>query len=359
MDAYDTITKLRQRLGSEFRARYEGSEQMVREQLVIPMLRAIGWDPEDPAQVQANVAPGADATGYTLLRNGASALFVQVSRAGVALDDPRLLPSALREAVRDGNRYVALTNGVAWMLVRGDGGGVAAERVLWRADIERDLPQAFLRKLLSLGPEAIERHDELMRRCQILDEAWDAAVMERESLVRVVTPVIAEAARQAHADVKFELDEISDYTAQRLLEALGTAEYEPEESEIELPPSVEAMPIQLPVTPSGSMKLPEGTRRIRIGTEEFSVQTPLEMLVVAAEWLVTQGKLKTTAAPVFAGPNRYLVNREPKHRDRAMVKPHRLSNGLFLETHHSPANCIVSARKLLSSVFPEAKLEIL
>jgi hypothetical protein len=121
-------------------------------------------------------------------------------------------------------------------------------------------------------------------------------------------------------------------------------------------PVAGVVPAALPTTASGRLETP---RRIRIGGDERTVTTPLEMLIATAEWLVEHGRLSAAATPFVAGPNRYLVHREPRHRDRAMVQPHRLSNGLFLEAHHSPASCITHARKLLVVLAPEATLEVL
>jgi hypothetical protein len=360
--AHDTVAKLRARLASEFRARYDQSEQMVREQLVVPLLRAIGWDPEDPAQLQARLASGEDGSGYTLFHAGHSALFVEVVRGSTDLEDPRVLQQALRQAAREGNRSVALTNGSGWMLVRAAGGDLEPERVLWRADVEADPPAAFLRKLRSLAPESIGLHEGLFRRCQVLDEAWDAVVTEREALVAAMVPVIAASARLAHPDVGFEPDEVGEYVADKLSEALGDAYLEAEEPAAAAPrpaPAPTAVPAAAVDGASGPVRQLEGARRIRLGAQELAVATPLEMLVTTAEWLIGEGRLGPGAAPVHAGPNRYLINREPRHRDRAMVAPHRLSNGLFMETHHSPANCIANARKLLSYLYPEATLEVL
>jgi hypothetical protein len=354
--ALDTVARLRARLASEFRARYDESEQMVREQLVVPLLRVIGWDPEDPAQLQATLTPGDGGSGYTLYRSGRTALFVDVVRLSADLEDPRVLQQALRHAVAEGNRSVALTNGSAWMLVRTPGADLEPERVLWRADVESDAPEVFLRKLRSLAPHGIDRHEELFLRSQKLDEAWEALATEREALIAAIAPVLA-----ARAGAAFEADEIAAFVGEKLAELLGEAWLEPEEPAAAPapPPPLQAVPTPVAPVPSEAAARLEGARRIRLGGHEIAVTTPLDTLLATAEWLIAQGRLGPGAAPVYAGPNRYLIHREPRHRDRAMVAPHRLSNGLFLETHHSPANCIAHARKLLSYLSPEVTLEVL
>lgn len=47
------IEDVRERI-RRFRERYEQNEMAVRRQLIEPILRGIGWDPEDPEQVIPN-----------------------------------------------------------------------------------------------------------------------------------------------------------------------------------------------------------------------------------------------------------------------------------------------------------------
>ncbi|PKL57537.1 MAG: restriction endonuclease, partial [Methanomicrobiales archaeon HGW-Methanomicrobiales-5] len=49
---------------------YERNEQAVRDQIINPLLRNLGWDIENPEDVQPNVSIDEGIPDYSLLRNG-------------------------------------------------------------------------------------------------------------------------------------------------------------------------------------------------------------------------------------------------------------------------------------------------
>jgi len=55
MNLNDALATVREKIKGH-RAIYEQSEAGVRAQLIEPVLRSLGWDPEDPEQVRPNVS---------------------------------------------------------------------------------------------------------------------------------------------------------------------------------------------------------------------------------------------------------------------------------------------------------------
>ena len=71
---------------------------------------------------------------------------------------------------------------------------------------------------------------------------------------------------------------------------------------------------------------------------EISVNSWIKLLEGTAEWLIKEGKLTSDSRPFIVGnaTKRCLINTAPKHQGgQDMRKPIRLSNGLYLDSHHS------------------------
>jgi hypothetical protein len=87
---------------------------------------------------------------------------------------------------------------------------------------------------------------------------------------------------------------------------------------------------------------------MKLAGQVFELRYSNEILVNTANWLVTRGTLKASDCPVGMGPKRNLVNTQPKHKyGDAFRQAKKLSNGLWIETHYSAADCIHNARRLL------------
>lgn len=63
----DTIETVVERI-KKYRPLYEQGEMAVREGIVNPILRSLGWDPENPEEVQHNVSTEEGIPDYSLLK---------------------------------------------------------------------------------------------------------------------------------------------------------------------------------------------------------------------------------------------------------------------------------------------------
>lgn len=95
--------------------------------------------------------------------------------------------------------------------------------------------------------------------------------------------------------------------------------------------------------------LPARPTKMKLKGEMFILRNAYEILINTANWLISNGKLTLSNCPVSIGRgNRYLINKEPIHSDnKSFTQPHKLSNGLFIETHASTSNIVDQARRLL------------
>ena len=71
----ETIEKMHEKL-KKYRNLYEKNEESVRIQIINPILREMGWNPENPEEVQPNVTSEEGVPDYTLLKGNKRGLFI-------------------------------------------------------------------------------------------------------------------------------------------------------------------------------------------------------------------------------------------------------------------------------------------
>lgn len=62
------------------RSLYEQNEMAVRDQIINPILKALGWNPENPEEVQPNISTEEGIPDYSLLKNGKKVLFIEAKK---------------------------------------------------------------------------------------------------------------------------------------------------------------------------------------------------------------------------------------------------------------------------------------
>lgn len=306
------------------RSLYDQNEMAVRDQLVNPILRGLGWNPEDPEEVRPNVSTEEGVPDYSLIKNGSTVLFIEVKKLSVDVEQREVISQLAKYCFGEGMKYGVLTNGVIWILFRAfQEGTTMGERIVWKTDIESDELTATMRRLNTISKEGVEDIDNLIKKLQILDEIWQSLVDEPEEIIRGLMPVFDRLIKEGYPDYEFESSETEDFLNERIKGLITPTE----EIEVVIPP---------------------GLRQMRIGSDAFEIRNSYEILINTAEWLIKKGKLKRSDCPVPSGHKRHLVNMEPKHRYGDDFRaPRRLSNGLWLETHYNTAACISNARRLL------------
>jgi hypothetical protein len=330
----ETVELVLQRI-QQHRSLYEGNEMAVRQHIVNPLLRSLGWDPENPQEVRPNVFTEEGFPDYELIKDGGRVLFIEAKKLSVDVNQKDVIRRLATYCSGEGVNYGVLTNGAVWLLVRGfEEGKSALQRVLWLTNIERDEQTASVRKLGTISKENIGHVDSLVRKVQILDEVWQSALDDPESMIGGLIPVFEGIIKGRHPEYEFEPSEIGDFLREKITQLIRPVE------------AAEPAPL---LEESLGQERPPST--MRIGDESHQIRTFREILLNTAEWLIKRGKLTKRDCPVSIlqrGGRRYLIDTQPKHSDgKPFTVPARLSNGLYMEAHCNRAMFVDYARRLL------------
>jgi hypothetical protein len=319
----------------KFRPLYEQSEMAVREQIVNPILKGLGWDPEKPEDVQPNVSTEDGVPDYSLIKNGKTILFVEAKKLSVEIERREFISQLGKYCYSEGKKYGVLTNGSLWVLFRSfEEGTTLNERIVWKTDIENEERTVVLRKIKTLSKTNIEHIEVLVKKVQILDKIWQSLLDKPEEMIKGLMPVVKSIISRDYLDYQFEDTEIEDLLKEKVKEIIsGTSEEE-----------------TLTETPTETIsRRGESPRKMKLKGEIFELRNSFEILINTANWLIKNGKLKTSDCPVVIGRGkRCLINRQAKHPDHSDFRaPKPLSNGLFIETNISAKGGIDYARRLL------------
>ncbi|MCK4245341.1 MAG: hypothetical protein KAX20_06930, partial [Candidatus Omnitrophica bacterium] len=274
----------------KFRSLYEQNEMAVRDQIVNPILRALGWNPENPEEVQPNISIEEGVPDYSLIKNGKRVLFMEAKnlRSNVEQEIRQLAKYCFGE----GTKYGVLTNGVVWILFRSFIEEIPlAERVVWKVDIENEELQSVLRKLQTISKDNVEQVEMLVKKVQILDEVWTSLSDEPEEMIRGLMPTVKIHIGESYPNYQFNDAEIEDFLKERIREMTSGVTEAPISSEPEI---------------RDSWQKEEKPKRMKLSGEVFEIQSANEILTNTADWLIKKGKLKISDCPVPAGPKRYL-----------------------------------------------------
>ena len=110
-DLYQVIEKLRERMENH-QDKLRQSEALTRNALVDPLLRALGWDTEDPALAMPEYRLGSGFADYALLNGGKPAIVIEAKKLGTPLYSAA--EQSVTYCVNDGIRYFVATDGRKW-----------------------------------------------------------------------------------------------------------------------------------------------------------------------------------------------------------------------------------------------------
>ncbi len=325
---------------NKHRTLYEQSEMAVRYQIINPILKALEWDPEKPEDVQPNVSTEEGVPDYALLKNGETILFIEAKKLSVDVEQKDVVRQLTNYSYGEGTKYGVLTNGAVWILMKSfEEGTKLAERIVWKADLEKEELLAICRKIRTISKANIGQIELLMKKVQVLDETWRSLLDVPGEMIKGLMPVVKVLIGQRHPDYQFDDAEIEDFLKERVKEIISCSS----EGKILGEP-----PEEPPPAPP-----PEGPRKMKLKGEVFELHNSFEILVNTANWLIKIGKLKISDCPVVIGRGKRClinkqVNKHVMHPDRTEFRaPKQLSNGLFIETHIGTKGGIDYAKRLL------------
>lgn len=160
MDGNDLEVAMRvvnDRLASS-RSVYRRSGVAVRDQLVAPILDAVGWRTYDTSEVQPCETTDAGPYYYVLLQDGDPAVLVEAVESGTYIESPAAVRQLAALSQRVGAVCGLLTNGRTWVLVRApqEGAGLP-DRTEWQARIAGEPVGSFQGKLAAVSKENVLR----------------------------------------------------------------------------------------------------------------------------------------------------------------------------------------------------------
>ncbi len=331
-DFFSTCQMVTSRI-KQHRQLYQQNEMAVREQLINPILRALGWDPEDPEQVVPHLRLEEGVPDYALMVNSTPTLFLEAKNGNEDVGNHKWINQLMKYAFEQGTQYGVLTNGVVWLLaISFKQGTRSTDRTIWTVDLENETTNTILRKLLMLHRKNISQLDALIKKAQLVEEVWNSILADPIQLGMAISPVVRGLLRDAYPEFDFSLEELQDYLTEKV-EAL--VHYESSDN---------ATPDQ-----DDPLGTENDLRAVSISGKVHSVKYVYDILLITAEWLINQGKLRKTDVPIKIGSKRYLVSERPVHpyNNNPFRGPKKLSNGLFIESAHSRVATIKQAKSLL------------
>jgi len=335
----DELAKIVERIKNH-RSFYEQNEMAVRDQIINPILRNLGWNPEDPEEVQPNVSTEEGVPDYSLIKNGKKILLIEAKKMSVDIERREVIHQLAKYSFGEGTKYGVLTNGAVWMLIKSfEEGTNLTERTVWKTDIENEEMSGIIRKITTISKTNIEYIEVLMKKVQILDEIWQSLLEKPEEIIKGLMPVVKLTIAESYPDhqfpdYQFKDSEIEDFLNERVEEIISSPSGEETSSETFIEPILEN---------------DERPRKMKIKGEVFELRNSCEILVNTANWLIKNSRLRPSDCPVeIARGERYLINREPKHKSGKYFRAKKeLLNGLWIETHYNTNDCKDYAKRLL------------
>jgi len=193
----------------KYRSLYEQNEMAVRSQIIEPILRGLGWDVENPEEVQPNVSTEEGIPDYSLLKGDKKVLFIEAKKLSVDIEQREVIRQLAKYCFGEGMRYGVLTNGAIWILFRAfQEETTMSERIVWKIDVESDELTASVRRLNTVSEDNIDVIEKLIKKLQILDEIWQSLVDEPDEIIKGLIPVFEKLIKEGYPDYEFESMEI-------------------------------------------------------------------------------------------------------------------------------------------------------
>ena len=294
-DLKETIETLRERIQTH-RAYLEGYERRTRQALIDPMLRALGWDVENPDSIQIEYRNNQDWLDYVLIGSEGPIAVIEAKKLKAPLHD-KATDQAIIYAHRADIPYMIVTDGDHWQMAPVFERGRLEDRILMDFQLTRDEPYACV--LQALG---------IWRPNLASGKPQEAA-----------TPVMIE--KPARAESEPTVSEPS--SEQEAVESSNNGDWEPLTSwkkirKTQKPPA------------NTNIKLPDLSTR--------PINHWIDIWVSVANYLIETGKISAKDCPIRKKEDAktYLLHTEPRDRDGEKFRQKKEIGGLWLFTNFNP-----------------------
>lgn len=300
------------------------NETETRSALINPLLKALGWDPADPALVSQEYSTGYGPADYALLGLDARpTAFIEAKKLGASLSNHQ--EQMVRYAFAKDVPYAGLTNGNHWEFYQ------IFNPVELKYRKEQRESGGNESNFYPISPSEYLEHRRLLQ-VSIADDSSHDCALKLLLLSRSVSSAIQPTQENSVAE--------------------SVPNPEPARSPPSMPEPKNTEWIELSVMfrgrvsggagdPPLAIKFPDESRNVN------TIQAWKDVLVNTAEWLYSKGLLANNV-PVFSGKEKhYIVNKEKKHPSGSpFERPQPLKDGLWVEARGGH-RAIRNTRRLL------------
>ena len=317
-DLYQAIEKLRGRM-DEHGDRLRQSEALTRNALVDPLLRALGWDTEDPALAMPEYRLGSGFADYALLNSGKPAIVIEAKKLGTPLYGAA--EQSVTYCVNAGIRYFVATDGRKWDVYETHRPVPLAEKKIASFDIA-DSPADVCLDALVLWRRSVQSGTVRKAQTPLLEPESAVPVVAIQPEIKPEPSVYIESSpvlfsQQATAAIS----SIPGDNWQKLTELQAVAWEKP-------PPEI---------------RFPDGSLA--------KIQDWVDIPVQVVRWLCQQDRLDETRIPVRNGKGKnYLLSGSPYHSTGKKFVSTKEAEHFYLEGTHSGAGHVKNVKIIVNAV---------
>ncbi|MBW8049964.1 MAG: hypothetical protein FVQ77_06435 [Cytophagales bacterium] len=190
------------------------AEFAVRDHLINPILKQLGWDTSDPDFVIPNYRTGEnDEPDYTLLKDGQVVTYIEAKKLTPNLIEH--IGQLARYCTNQGIEYGILTDGIRWILLKSfEKGKTIHERIIWKIDLEDYKKEDIIAKLNTISYQNFDDLKELTRKLEVKDDIWESIINNPLAIENTIIEIMQ---KEMHkTDCEFEHSEIKEYVSRKL-----------------------------------------------------------------------------------------------------------------------------------------------
>lgn len=202
-----------------YRNIYNTNETAVRDHLLKPIFKPLGWDTENPEEVLPEESTEEGHPDYSFRLDNIRILLVEAKNLSVDVKNNRSMRQLAGYISGVGVDFGILTNGRNWVLLKAyESGTTVSERIVWEIDVIEDNIEKILVRFGTISKDNIKNLPELAKKQDILSETWETILQSPKILVDPIAPVMKEQILEDSNE--FSLEDIKEFLSWKLPEIL-------------------------------------------------------------------------------------------------------------------------------------------
>ncbi|MFA4646417.1 type I restriction endonuclease [Pyrococcus kukulkanii] len=149
---------------------YMRNEEAVKQHLILPLLRELGWNVEDPSEVRPEEKTSEGRADYALIKDGRIVAFLEAKNLSVNVS--KAVPQLAKYCFDMGVEVGIVSNGSKWLIVNAfEPGTEVSERVVGTIDLMSEPLERIEVKFSGLSKKSIEGAIEFYKRIADLENS--------------------------------------------------------------------------------------------------------------------------------------------------------------------------------------------